>query len=166
MNNNRFCLECNTKIQTRIKKGSSGLCRSCAFTGNRHPMYGRTHSKKSKSKMRNTRLNMNISLENNPSWKGGRRLNDSGYVMIYLPNHPRANKHSKYVREHRVIVEGYLGRLLKETEDVHHVDGIKTNNIINNLMVFKTKSSHINYELGKDIDLEDIIFDGRKICSG
>ncbi len=159
----RFCLECNNKIQFRQKKYSSGLCRSCAFKGENHPMYGRKHSDKSKIKMSKTRLNMDVSLQNNPSWKGGRRLNDSGYIMIYLPNHPRANKHSKYVREHRVIVEGYLGRLLKESEDVHHRDGIKTNNHISNLMVFRTKSSHIHYELGHEIDIEDILFDGSKL---
>src|ERR1051325_4054431 len=39
------------------------------------------------------------------------------------------------VREHRWIMEQHLGRRLKPTEDVHHLDGNKLNNSITNLRV-------------------------------
>lgn len=42
---------------------------------------------------------------------------------------------------HRVVMEARLGRRLKADEDVHHIDGDKTNNEDNNLALV-TKSGH------------------------
>jgi hypothetical protein len=42
--------------------------------------------------------------KNHPNWKGGRKINSQGYILIYSPNHPHKDK-SSYVREHRLIVE-------------------------------------------------------------
>ena len=58
----------------------------------------------------------------------------SGYVLIYQPEHPTANKHG-YVRAHRYLAERALGRALKSTEVVHHVNGVKTDNRNENFVV-------------------------------
>ncbi len=57
-----------------------------------------------------------------------------------IPKHPKANSKGLYPL-HRVRMENKLGRLLKEGEDVHHVDEDKKNNAPSNLEV-KTKSEH------------------------
>lgn len=74
----------------------------------------------------------NRSGENCHMWKGGRNIIRGGYVEIYCPNHPFA-RGGKYVREHRLIMENYLGRYLERWEVVHHINGIKDDNRIENL---------------------------------
>lgn len=51
--------------------------------------------------------------------------------------------------EHRLIFEKHLGRKLTKEEIVHHIDGDKSNNDINNLMLFPTKSVHTKYHYEK-----------------
>ena len=69
------------------------------------------------------------------NWKGGRRHNSCGYIFL------RVN--GKYVLEHRVMMEKFLKRELKKFEDVHHKNGIRDDNRIENLEVF-TRSKHIS----------------------
>ncbi|MGX7895511.1 HNH endonuclease signature motif containing protein [Tsuneonella sp. HG222] len=45
------------------------------------------------------------------------------------------------VKQHRFIIELHLGRLLREDEDVHHLNGNKSDNRIENLQVL-THSEH------------------------
>lgn len=51
----------------------------------------------------------------------------------------------KKVDEHRWIFEKYLGRKLTKKEVVHHIDNDKSNNDINNLMLFPTKKAHTKF---------------------
>lgn len=71
----------------------------------------------------------------NPKWRGGRIVR-KGYVMIHAPEHP--SKSSKYVAEHRLVMENHLGRYLKNNERVHHINGIKDDNRIENLELWET----------------------------
>lgn len=67
-------------------------------------------------------------------WKGGRTISASGYIQIHGPDHPY--KCSKgYVMEHRLVVEKSLGRYLTSDEIVHHLNGRKTDNRLENLAV-------------------------------
>lgn len=50
---------------------------------------------------------------------------------------------TKKFQVHRKIVEQHIGRKLTTDEIVHHIDGNKTNNTIENLQVM-TRSEHIN----------------------
>ena len=61
--------------------------------------------------------------ENNPNWKGGRRLLD-GYVLVQQPNHPEADR-GGYVLESHLLAEKTLGKELPESVVIHHVDGKK-----------------------------------------
>lgn len=78
----------------------------------------------------------------NPAWKGGRYLDDDGYVLIHAPDHPHATKDGR-VREHRLAMEKKLGRLLLPTEVVHHIDGDRANNSPENLDVFSRNGLHL-----------------------
>lgn len=78
----------------------------------------------------------------NPSWKGG-KIFHNGYILVKTCGHPRA-KHA-YVREHILVMEKYLGRYLYMTEVVHHINGNKQDNRIENLQLMKSLSEHTRY---------------------
>lgn len=66
-------------------------------------------------------------------WKGGRK-NHEGYILILLRDHPFASVDG-YVYEHRLMMERHLGRNLRHDEDVHHLNGNKSDNRIGNLLL-------------------------------
>ena len=78
---------------------------------------------------------------NNYRWKGGRKINRAGYVMLLMPDHPNAykekrgdgEKKGRYVLEHRVVMSEILGRPLDRWDIIHHMNGIKTDNRPENL---------------------------------
>lgn len=63
-----------------------------------------------------------------------------GYVLIHAPYHPKASKRG-YVMEHRLVMEKHLGRLLERSEVVHHKNGKKDDNRLENLELM-TKAEH------------------------
>lgn len=79
-------------------------------------------------------------------WKGGRVLS-KGYWEIYCPGHPNARKWTHYIPEHRLVMEKVLGRYLLPSEVVHHRDGNRQNNDLENLVVFQTNAEHLKEDL-------------------
>jgi hypothetical protein len=82
--------------------------------------------------------------EKSARWNGGRVVGTRGYVFVHVPNHPFANRDG-YVFEHRYAVEQSLGRLLKKTEVVHHINGKTTDNRIENLQLFPSQKEHLSF---------------------
>lgn len=74
-----------------------------------------------------------LSGENSPSWKGGEFVSKNGYVMINIPGHPFC-KEGYYVRRSRFVMGvEKLGRMPNKNETVHHIDGDRSNDTIDNL---------------------------------
>lgn len=71
--------------------------------------------------------------EKSPLWKGGRNKDGNGYITILDPR--LKNLPSKYrkILEHRYVMEIHLGRHLKSYETVHHKNGSRDDNRIENL---------------------------------
>ena len=72
-------------------------------------------------------------------------LNKWGYYEIFEPKHPLAKKNG-YIREHRLIA--YNAGLLKDHKmEIHHKNGIKTDNRLENLEVLpKQRHSSITWK--------------------
>lgn len=108
--------------------------------------YGKDRAKLIRQKHSKSKVGM-YSGERNPRWKGGVKLDPKGYISIYKPNHPFNNQN--YVQEHRLIMEKQTGRYLEPGEEIHHVNGIKNDNRIENLMLLKNKSEHRRLHRGE-----------------
>ncbi len=80
-----------------------------------------------------------------PNWKGGRVRMAHGYICVYSANHPNKNK-SNYVLDHRLVMEKHLGRYLEKHEVVHHINGIRDDNRIENLVLIGSNSEHLKSE--------------------
>lgn len=65
--------------------------------------------------------------KDNPAWKGGKIINRWGYVKIKISK--------GYKFEHRAIIEKSIGRELSKLEQVHHLNGNKRDNRLENLVV-------------------------------
>ncbi len=70
-----------------------------------------------------------------------------GFKQVYKPEHPNANKYG-FVAEQTIAAEEKLGRYLKKTEVVCHIDKNNNNNDPDNLIIFRNKNSYDRYRLG------------------
>lgn len=121
----RVCLRCKrrdrtavTTIRQSIRRNKiTGLCRHCVGSLPRdQPSGDRAYN-----------------------WKGGRTIRPDGYVFIRQGDHPKAS--NGYVQEHRLVMEQSLGRYLFPNETIHHKNGVKSDNRIENLELWSSNHS-------------------------
>lgn len=153
----RTCHQCGVSYATWPSQRLLYCSKSCARTalnltsanpshhrdisGDKNPMYGRG-LKGAANPMYGLRKELC------PRWKGGRKIRSDGYVLVVAPDdHPypayTAPTGTKYVLEHRLVVERRLGRYLIPGEVVHHIDGNPSNNDDANLRLFGSQSEHV-----------------------
>ncbi len=72
--------------------------------------------------------------------------NKYGYIILYLPNHPFSGKTGK-ISEHRLVLGEHIGRKLYDDETVHHKNGKRDDNRLENLEL--KASIHLR---GQDVD--------------
>lgn len=112
-NRNYWICQCDCGNQKEVSKDtlSQGLTRSCGC-------------------LRRERARDMVG-DRHPSWKGGRNYNGDGYVTINIG--PGRNR-----LEHIVVMERCIGRDLLPDETVHHVNGIRDDNRIDNLELWSS----------------------------
>ncbi|MFA6972896.1 MAG: HNH endonuclease signature motif containing protein [Gallionella sp.] len=150
------------------KTGRGKYCsKKCFYQNKEHKehmskiMIGRRLSKATREKISRVQRGKKLSVatrqkikvansgERSANWKGGRQTSTQGYVLRYCPTHPNRIK-GNFVAEHRLIMEKHLGRTLLSTEIVHHINGNKKDNRIENLMLFASDSEHLKHHMKKD----------------
>lgn len=65
----------------------------------------------------------------------------NGYLMEHAPDHPNADAHG-YVLQHRLVAERALGKVLRRSAKVHHVDNDRDNNAHCNLVICESQAYH------------------------
>lgn len=90
-------------------------------------------------KMKETRKRLN--------GPGCKKLRRDGYVAVYYPTYQRTSKDG-FVMEHVLIMEQSIGRSLKDNECVHHINGMRADNRLDNLLLM-TKQEHMSYHSRK-----------------
>lgn len=111
---------------------------SLAFLGRKPP---KTAFKKGNAPWNKGKKCPQYSRENHHNWKGGKIITSEGYIVVKSPNHPFCGKRG-YIYEHRLVMERKLGKYLKKSEVIHHINGNKLDNRINNLYLCKNHSEH------------------------
>lgn len=113
------CIDCGKERWVFIYKGKprNPRCHRCKLSGNLHPL-----------------------------WQGGKTRDNRQYIKVHLkrddPLYPMSYKGE--VVEHRLVMARHLGRCLHRQEIVHHINGNREDNRIENLEIV-TQSSHMLY---------------------
>jgi hypothetical protein len=147
----------------RFIKGEAGLCRGKHLTSEHKKKIGiankgkaptpstfkkgcqiwlgKHHSEKTKKKMSEIQTKIAKTGKKSQNWKGGKTYLN-GYILVYAPENP--HNHNKYYGEHRLVMEKKIGRYLEPREFVHHINGVRDDNRIENLILLNGNSEH-NY---------------------
>jgi len=122
----------------------------------RQALKGRTFSEEHRKKIGNSQIGRILSDtsrakiskankgKNSGNWKGGKRKKLDGYIAVLIPEHPLANCDG-CVAEHRLVMEKKLGRYLLPKEEIHHINAIRDDNRIENLILFANRAEHIKF---------------------
>jgi hypothetical protein len=106
--------------------------------------------------------------------KNGRIQDEDGYILIYVrPDSPfypmvrsKSNKWGNYVYEHRLIMAQNLGRCLLSMEIVHHKNGAKDDNRLDNLSL-TVRGEHIKqHSKGYEDGFNQGYLDGIELARG
>lgn len=129
-----LCPACNKNYEITIgtfKRKKTNFCRDCysinTQKGIKRPQFSREKSKR---------------------WKGGEYISSDGYEMVKIEGVFCESGRQVYKRKHVLIYENFLGRELvtekggKNGEQIHHIDGDKQNNNLDNLLLCSNSKEH------------------------
>ena len=150
------CKECVNSAPKKPRKKVDFTCESCGIT-KKIDYYS--------SKRRQTNFCLNcIAKETQTGIRKPRGdssyISTDGYKMIKCDGDYDQSGRTRYRREHVLVMEDHVARRLKTQqgrngEQVHHIDGDKLNNEIDNLLLCMDTSEHKNV----DCQLHELAFE-------
>ena len=146
----RFCSKLCWKQYADIHRVSIEItCACCGKKFFEYPSNLRQRNKNQKGRYccsRECRYKL-IRGEGHYSWKG-RYANTFGYIIIrdaLIPEEFKPMITCGHILEHRLVMARHLGRCLLVTEAVHHINGVKADNRIENLEITNRSEHKIKY---------------------
>lgn len=133
------CLTCGEKIDHSKRDQSKKFCHDCYVKDyfSRFPEKLEEQQRKNREKQRiKYGIEPGIPLLKAP--KGTGHWNNKGYKIYAIPKHIKAFQSGK-VLEHVFVMSQYLGRPMRKGENIHHKNGIRDDNRLENLELWNTK---------------------------
>lgn len=115
------CEVCDTERQVRIAKVERGLFKYCS------------------DECRIIGLNR---FQNRKRGSEKRYPQETDYVRVI----DWSTGKRRFIMEHRLVMEGMIGRRLRPEERVHHINGNRTDNRPENLRLYASQSEHMRVE--------------------
>lgn len=129
----KVCASCSKDFEPRSRHKNCPQCRHISY---KTPceMCGKLTSKKHTFCV-NCYIEQGLNKGNGKSKykEGDTRLSSKGYILEKYTKHPRASR-DHFVLQHILVMEKKLGRyIVRGEENVHHINGVKDDNRIENL---------------------------------
>lgn len=127
------CLICG-KVRTK-KTHDRRYCNSCSDKEYRKKWTPEQRIKKQKYQLEYYRRKVGLPIDTPQMRKanGSGHIDKNGYKILVKSGHPNQQNKTGRIFEHTLIMAEYLGRPLIKGETVHHKNGIKNDNRIENL---------------------------------
>lgn len=133
---------CTTHYGRLLKNGDPEISKyernppkSCTVTGCANPYSAKGLCAKHYARKQNTGTTDDPGpRERSLEW----RKDHHGYMVRYEPEHPNASRSTARVSQHVYVMSEHIGRALHKGETVHHKNGIRDDNRIENLELWKS----------------------------
>jgi len=129
-----YCSKCN-KAVTELK---AGKCQKCYNFDRRKNCPKCDNLMTHKSKLCRACYFERLRVEGEKKRIGNRIIDRDGYAHIGVDK-SSSYHHKGYIPEHRKVMEDKLGRKLLSNENIHHKNGIRSDNRLENLELWTSR---------------------------